>query len=108
MRPSREELFQEIWHDVKSLRSIARERGVSHSTVRRWCITDGVPYPSYAERMRLKKIKRKMNIKYARKSIREKAEQDLQDELDRLWASHGCGEFQDKRQEEAGCCGCQD
>lgn len=108
MRPSREELFQEIWLGVKSLRGIARERGVSPNTVRRWCIADDVPYPSSEEMVRLKRIKRKMSTKYARKSIREKAERELDEELDRLWASHGCGEFQGKRQEGAGCCGCQD
>jgi hypothetical protein len=99
MRPSPDDIFWAIWGDVRSLRSVADEFGTTPSTVRKWCREDGIPYPSGAEAIRLRKLRRRASLRTVRTAFKELAERELRRELDRLWADHGCEEWLERYRE---------
>lgn len=94
-RPPPLELFWGIWGgETRSLRSIAREYGVSHTLVRSWCDELDVPYPSLEEVAHINMLRRKAEgSKRSKRSVTDGARQELEDYLHSLWQSHGCGVF---------------
>jgi len=100
VNPSPEEIFWAIWRDIRSLRSVADEFGVSSHTLARWCRKNGIPYLSAAESIHLRALRRRVSMRTLRKDLRAHMKKKLQRELNRLWAEHGCEEWLNRRNAE--------
>jgi len=94
VRPEPLELFWAVWGDgTRSLRAVEREFGWPRSSVQKWCVALDIPVPTHDEAMRIRALKRRADTRCARESVRRKAQEELETELDRMWAEHGCDAF---------------
>lgn len=93
-RPNPLDLFWAVWGGgVRSLREVAKEYGISHTAVIKWCNEEDIPHPSAHEMRRLQTLRKKASLQTVRASVRERAREELERECDRLWAYHGCDAF---------------